>query len=278
MHKLSGKQLNAAFLEGKYTAVEIVSHFLKRIDTFDPQIGAFLVVFHERALEKARQLDKKKASQGKLGRLAGVPIAVKDNIHVKGELSTCGSKFLTNYRAVFDATAIKLIEEEDGIIIGKTNLDEFAMGSSNENSALQVTRNPWDLTRVPGGSSGGSAAAVAARLCPIALGSDTGGSVRQPAALSGIVGFKPTYGRISRFGLVAYGSSLDQIGPFATSVEDIGLMMEVLGRHDPHDSTSLSHHTDDYLPLFDGKIEGRKIGVPVAFFGRPARRAQTPFL
>ncbi len=197
--------------------------------------------------------------------MAGVVVALKDNIHIKGEITTCGSKFLTNYRAVFDATVTRLLEQEDAIIIGKTNLDEFAMGSSTENSALMKTSNPWDLKCVPGGSSGGSTAAVAARLCPIALGSDTGGSVRQPASFCGVTGFKPSYGRVSRYGLVAFGSSLDQIGPIANSVEDIGMMMEVLGHHDPHDATSLPVHGEDYRSLFNTPIKGKKIGVPWHF-------------
>jgi aspartyl-tRNA(Asn)/glutamyl-tRNA(Gln) amidotransferase subunit A len=186
-------------------------------------------------------------------------------MHVKGELTTCASKFLTNYRAVFDATVTHLLEEEDALLIGKTNMDEFAMGSSTENSAFHPTKNPWDLACSPGGSSGGSAAAVAARLVPMSLGSDTGGSIRQPAALCGIVGFKPTYGRVSRYGLVAFGSSLDQIGPLTTTVADTALIMEVLGRHCPNDATSLNLPQENYTQKIQHMKPGMKIGVPRQF-------------
>ncbi len=265
MYTLTATELHARFLDHTFSAEEITRYFLKRIEKFDPEIGAFLATFPERALSKARELDARYARGEKVGKLAAIPIGIKDNIHVKDELTTCASKFLINYRALFDATATKLLEAEDAIIIGKTNLDEFAMGSSNEHSALQETSNPWCLDCVPGGSSGGSAAAVAARLCPITLGSDTGGSVRQPAAFCGVVGLKPTYGRVSRYGLVAFGSSLDQIGPMAVSTEDVALVMEVLGRRDPHDATSIQAHSDDYLAQFDGHFEGKKIGIPLAF-------------
>ena len=196
--------------------------------------------------------------------LASVPIAIKDNMHIKGELTTCASNYLSNYRAPFDATAVRLMEEEDAILIGKTNLDEFAMGSSNEFSAFKTVQNPWDLKRVPGGSSGGSAAAVAARMSLIGTGSDTGGSIRQPAAFSGVVGFKPTYGRVSRYGLVAFGSSLDQIGPFTTSVADAALTMEVIGKHCDHDATSLDLPGETY-PLSPKLDPGTAVGVPWHF-------------
>lgn len=260
IHLLPAHQLHQLFLEGALSAEEIVKAFLKRIDELDQDVGAFLAVFHASALAKAQELDIKRGAKEKLGRLAAVPVALKDNIHLKGELTTCASKFLTNYRAPFDATVTRLLQEEDAIIIGKTNLDEFAMGSSNENSALQTTRNPWNLNYVPGGSSGGSAAAVAARFCPLALGSDTGGSIRLPASFCGIAGYKSTYGRVSRSGLVAFGSSLDQIGPFAHDVKDIALVMEVIGRHCDHDSTSLNLPPEkfDLAP----NIHGMKIGVP----------------
>lgn len=263
IHLLPAHQIHRLFMDGSLSAEDIVKAFLQRIDSLDGQVGAFLAVYHERALNKARALDGKKKAGEKLGRLAGVPIALKDNIHVKGELTTCASKFLTNFRAPFNATVTTLIEEEDGIIIGKTNLDEFAMGSTTENSALLKTRNPWKLACVPGGSSGGSAAAVAARFCPIALGSDTGGSVRQPASFCGVAGYKPTYGRVSRYGLVAFGSSLDQIGPFAHDMQDIALIMEILGKHCKNDSTSLDKPADQ-IDLSKG-VQGLKIGVPWAF-------------
>jgi aspartyl-tRNA(Asn)/glutamyl-tRNA(Gln) amidotransferase subunit A len=265
MHHLSAIELRDKFIKGEFTATQIVKHFLDRIEKYNKQTGAFLVVFNEKALQRAKELDEKKASGKSLGKLAGIPIAIKDNIHVNGEISTCASKFLTNFRAPFQSTVVDLIENEDGIIIGKTNLDEFAMGSSTENSALQKSHNPWDLKRTPGGSSGGSAAAVAARLCPLALGSDTGGSIRQPAALCGIVGFKPTYGRVSRYGLVAFGSSLDQIGPLATNTADAALMMEVIGAPCNKDSTSLPKPQEEYLTHFNENIKGLKIGIPSTF-------------
>lgn len=265
MYKLSATQLRDKFLKKEFSAEEIVLHYLQRIDKFDPDLKAFLAIYHERALKKAKELDIKRSKGAKLGKLAGIPLAVKDNIHVKGEITSCASKFLANFRAPFQATVINLMEAEDAIIIGKTNLDEFAMGSSTENSALQITRNPWNLKCTPGGSSGGSAAAVAARLCPLALGSDTGGSIRQPASLCGIVGFKPTYGRVSRFGLVAFGSSLDQIGPLAQNTADAALVMEVIGKHCEKDSTSIMLPEENYFSQMTGEIGGTKIGVPWEF-------------
>lgn len=278
MHTLSAIELRGKFLKGELSAVTIVETFLKRIAQHDKQIGAFLSVFSERALHKAKQLDDKRRLGHRLGKLAAIPVAIKDNIHVKGEISTCASKFLTNYRAPFDATVSRLLEEEDAIIFGKTNMDEFGMGSSNENSALQKTRNPWDLKCCPGGSSGGSGAAVAARLCPLALGSDTGGSVRLPASFCGIVGFKPTYGRVSRYGLVAYGSSLDQIGTLAASTADAALVMEVLGRHCEKDSTSYRAPQENFLENLDGNIKGMRIGVPWEFLAQLADEPKQLFV
>lgn len=265
MHTLSAKQLRDKFNGGELSATEITKYFLNRIAQSDGEIGAFLSVHNDRALAKAKAVDDKRARGEPCGKLAGIPIGFKDNIHVKDEISTCGSKFLSNYRAPFDATVTRLIEAEDAIILGKTNMDEFAMGSSTENSAYQRTRNPWNLQCTPGGSSGGSAAAVAARMCPLSLGSDTGGSIRQPAALCGIVGFKSTYGRVSRFGLVAFGSSLDQIGPFSTTVEDTALLLEVMGRHCERDSTSIPMPQEEYVSKLKGNIKGLKIGVPWQF-------------
>jgi aspartyl-tRNA(Asn)/glutamyl-tRNA(Gln) amidotransferase subunit A len=276
MHNLTAIEIRDKFLKGEISAVAITENFLNRITKYDKEIGSFLAVYNERALKKAKELDEKLKNGEKLGKLAAIPIAIKDNIHVKGEITTCASKFLTNYKAPFNSTAVQLLEAEDAIIIGKTNLDEFAMGSSTENSALQMTRNPWNLNCVPGGSSGGSAAAVAARFCPIALGSDTGGSVRQPAAFCGVVGFKPTYGRISRNGLVAYGSSLDQIGPIAANTEDIALVMEVLGQHCDKDSTSLPIPPDTYANRHNG-IAGIKIGVPRQFLNNLAEEPKKVF-
>jgi aspartyl-tRNA(Asn)/glutamyl-tRNA(Gln) amidotransferase subunit A len=265
MYHLSAVALRDLFVKGETTAAEVAEHSLKRIAHFDQKVGAFLSLFSDRVMEKAKALDAKRKAGKSLGKLAGVPVALKDNIHLFGEQTTCGSKFLSNYRAVFDATVTRLLEEEDALIIGKTNLDEFAMGSSTENSAFQLTKNPWNLACSPGGSSGGSAAAVAARFCPLAFGSDTGGSIRQPASFSGITGFKPTYGRVSRFGLVAFGSSLDQIGPFSANVLDAALAMEVVGKHCIYDSTSLSIPAEPFTQKLHTPVKGMKIGVPWNF-------------
>lgn len=265
LHHLTAIDLKQAFLRGELSARAIVSHFLKRIDTYNQQLGAFLHVFHERAMAKAEHLDAKHARGEPVGKLAAIPVGVKDNIHVRGEITTCGSKFLENYRAPFDATAVALLESEDAIIIGKTNMDEFGMGSSTENSAYFKSFNPWDLACTPGGSSGGSAAAVAARLCPVALGSDTGGSIRQPAAFCGLFGHKPTYGRVSRYGLVAYGSSLDLVGPLTYDSRDAALIMEVIGAPCTHDSTSLNAPRENLLEFLELSMKGKKIGIPWQF-------------
>lgn len=278
MYKETARTLHTQFINKKISAEEVVRYYLNRIYALDDKVGSFLSVFPERAIAQARALDQKRGSGAPVGRLAGIVVGLKDNLHVKGEITTCASKFLTNYRAVFNATVTTRLENEDAIILGKTNLDEFAMGSSTENSALKQTCNPWNLKCVPGGSSGGSTAAVAARLCPITLGTDTGGSVRQPAAFCGVVGFKPTYGRVSRYGLVAFGSSLDQIGPIATTTEDIGMIMEVLGHHDPHDATSLTMHGEDYLSAFGSPLKGKKIGVPWLFLEDLQEEAKKNFL
>lgn len=277
MYKKSAIEIRDQFLRGEQSAVSIAHYYLKRIAKYDPQIGSFLKVLDERIVQQAEQLDKKRAANQPLGKLAGIPIAIKDNILVKGEMATCGSKFLTNYRAPYHATVVDLLLAEDALIIGKTNLDEFAMGSSTENSALQKTHNPWNLNCSPGGSSGGSAAAVAGRLCPLALGSDTGGSVRLPAAFCGVVGYKPTYGRVSRYGLVAYGSSLDQIGPFGATTADAALMMEVMGRHCKRDSTSIPNGPEDYLTQFNGSLKGMRIGVPWQFLKDLANEPREAF-
>ncbi len=265
MDTKTASELREDFVNGKISAEEITAFYLDRIKKHDKQLNAFLAVFEEKALEKAKSLDVKRAKGEPLGRLAGVPIAIKDNILIKEELCTCASKMLENYRSPYDATVIRLLEEEDAILIGKTNMDEFAMGASGTHSAFGPTKNPYDLTCSPGGSSSGSAAAVSAGLCPLALGSDTAGSIRQPAALTGVAGFKPTYGRISRYGLVAFASSLDQIGPFARDVKDIALLMEILGKHDAHDSTSINTSPIRYLVELSTSIRGRQIGVPWKF-------------
>lgn len=260
MRHKTAHEITELFKKGQISAKEIASSTLETIKKEDGETLAYLNVFSDRIMEKAKELDDKKSAGKPLGKLAGVPVAIKDNIHVKGELTTCASKFLTNYRAVFDATVIRLLEEEGALIVGKTNLDEFAMGSSTENSAFQVTKNPWNKKHSPGGSSGGSAVSVAAGYTPLALGSDTGGSVRQPAAFCGIVGFKPTYGRVSRYGLVAFASSLDQIGPFSKTVSDAALIMEVIGKHCTHDSTSFDLPSENYTQKLGGSIKGARIG------------------
>ena len=277
MYRKSALQLHDAFIKGELTASEITSYYLQRIQTLDSDLESFLNVFSDRAMAKAEELDVKRATGAPVGKLAGIPIAIKDNIQIKGEVTTCGSKFLSNYVAPFDATAVRLIEEQDGLVIGKTNMDEFAMGSSTEHSAYQTTRNPWNLSCAPGGSSGGSAAAVGGRLAPIALGSDTGGSIRQPAAFTGTVGFKPTYGRVSRYGLVAFGSSLDQVGPFANSVKDIALMMEVMGRPCDFDATNVKKTPENYLDHLETSIQGKTVGVPWGFLNELSDSARKVF-
>ncbi|HSX03147.1 MAG TPA: Asp-tRNA(Asn)/Glu-tRNA(Gln) amidotransferase subunit GatA [Rhabdochlamydiaceae bacterium] len=265
MYRLPAHILTERFRKGESSAEKIIETFLKRIHHFDSKLGSFLSVLSERAMTKAKELDHKRKMNQPLGKLAGVPIGIKDNIHIKGEKTTCGSQFLTNYHALFDATVVRLLEEEDAILIGKNNMDEFAMGSSGEHSAFFPTKNPWNLDCSPGGSSSGPAAAVSARLCPLALGSDTGGSIRQPAAFSGIVGIKPTYGRVSRSGLVAFASSLDQIGPLTTNVHDAALVMEVIAKHDMLDSTSYDTPPVAYLEMMQRPIKGETIGVPFSF-------------
>jgi aspartyl-tRNA(Asn)/glutamyl-tRNA(Gln) amidotransferase subunit A len=263
LHHCSATELRDGFLKGEVKAIEIAEHFLKRIEEH-AGLGAFLTVLGERARTKAKHLDEKREKKLPLGKLAGVPIALKDNTHVAGVLTTCASKFLANYKAPFDATVTKYLEQEDVLILGKTNMDEFAMGSSNENSAFGPVKNPWNPKCVPGGSSGGSAVSVSARLTLLSTGSDTGGSIRLPAGYCGVVGFKPTYGRVSRYGLVAFGSSLDQIGPFATNVDDIALTMEVIGKHCPHDATSLNFPPESYR--LNKGLKESTIGVPYKLF------------
>ncbi|HRK31954.1 MAG TPA: Asp-tRNA(Asn)/Glu-tRNA(Gln) amidotransferase subunit GatA [Tepidisphaeraceae bacterium] len=246
-----------AVASGQVSAVELVRATLDRIAAVEPDIGAFNSVFNEDALKQAKRIDDAKHP----GPLAGVPIAVKDNICTSHGKTTCSSKILANFHAPYDATVIKKLQSAGAIIIGKTNCDEFAMGSSTENSAFKLTHNPWDVSRVPGGSSGGSAASVCAGLSPGALGSDTGGSIRQPAALCGIVGIKPTYGRVSRYGLVAYASSLDQIGTFGRTVADAALQLQVIAGHDPMDSTSFNELVPDYSASLEQPLKGLRIGI-----------------
>jgi len=244
---------------------EVVRAHLDRIAVLEPLTGAFVTVLAERALARARDLDLALSAGRPAPALAGVPVAVKDILHLEGAPTTCGSRILEGYVPPFTATAVARLESAGAIVVGKTNMDEFAMGSSTERSAFQTTRNPWDKERVPGGSSGGSAAAVAARMAPVALGSDTGGSIRQPAALCGIVGLKPTYGRVSRYGLVAFASSLDQVGPLARTVEDVALVSSVLFGRDALDSTSAAAPVPDLAATLERGIAGLRIGVPRDF-------------
>jgi aspartyl-tRNA(Asn)/glutamyl-tRNA(Gln) amidotransferase subunit A len=251
----------------KVRAVEVAERHLGRISEVDSKVRAFITVMKDAALAQARRVDEKLARGEPVGALAGLPVALKDNLCVKGERTTCGSRILEDYVAPYDATVVERLEKADAVLVGKANLDEFAMGSSTENSAFFTTRNPWDLECVPGGSSGGSAAAVAAGMAALALGSDTGGSVRLPGALTGTVGFKPTYGRVSRYGLVAYGSSLDQIGPLARSVRDAALLAGVISGHDPRDSTSVDQPVPDFAGKLEREAKGLRLGIPKEYFG-----------
>ncbi|MFZ5816043.1 MAG: Asp-tRNA(Asn)/Glu-tRNA(Gln) amidotransferase subunit GatA [Bacillota bacterium] len=266
-HKLSATRLNRLFLAGELSAVEITEAFLGRIEAVEPQVRAFLTVTAEQALDRARKLDgRRRAGDTELGPLAGVPVAVKDNMCTDGVRTTCGSKILGEYVPPYDATVVERLRASGAIIIGKTNMDEFAMGSSGEHSAFPATRNPWDLERIPGGSSSGSAAAVAAEEVPVSLGSDTGGSIRQPASMTGIVGMKPTYGYVSRYGLVAFASSLDQIGPFGRDVEDVARLFEVIAGPDRRDSTNAGKSPAPIKLAGEPSLKGVRLGVPREYF------------
>jgi aspartyl-tRNA(Asn)/glutamyl-tRNA(Gln) amidotransferase subunit A len=264
--ELSAAELRDRIRSGEISCREVTEAHLARIAAVDPQVRAFVTVTPEAALAHADDLDARRARGEELPPLAGIPVALKDNLCTTGIKTTAGSRILGEWRPPYDATVVRQLREAGAVSLGKVNLDEFAMGSSTENSGLFTSRNPWDLDRVPGGSSGGSAAAVAARMVPLALGSDTGGSIRQPAALCGITGFKPTYGRVSRYGLMAYASSLDQIGPLARSVEDAALLMNAVAHHDPADSTSAPIETPDYTKGLTGDVRGLRIGVPKEYF------------
>jgi aspartyl-tRNA(Asn)/glutamyl-tRNA(Gln) amidotransferase subunit A len=261
-HELLGK-LNRREL----SAQELTRAFLGQIERVDKGVRAFLHVDGDYAIGKAKLVDDKRALGESLGPLAGIPVAVKDVLCTAGRPTTCGSKILENFVPPYDAFVIRKLKEADAVLIGKTNMDEFAMGSSTENSAYHTSRNPWDLERIPGGSSGGSAAAVAASMATLAIGTDTGGSIRQPASLCGIVGMKPTYGRVSRYGMVAFASSLDQIGPFSHDVTDCALLAEAIAGHDPMDSTSVDVPVPPYTKTLDSPLQGLRIGVPREWFG-----------
>ena len=249
------------------SAVEITEEYFKRIENSEPKLKSFLYITKDLALETAKQVDEKVAKGEEIDLLAGIPLAVKDNMSTKGIRTTCGSKILENFIPSYESTVTQKLRDQGAVILGKTNLDEFAMGSSTENSGYQVTANPWDITRVPGGSSGGSAAAVAGEQSIVSLGSDTGGSIRQPASFCGVVGLKPTYGLVSRFGLVAYASSLDQIGPFAHTVEDAAILLQAIAGYDKKDSTSLKVDIPNYRESFTTDLKGLKVGIIKETFG-----------
>ena len=276
MHKLSAFDIAKKVKSGDASAVDITKEFITRARKINPEVEALTEICEKRALEKAKLEDSKQLKNR--GLLSGVPVVIKDNIHIKGLKTTCASKILENYVPPFDASVIKNLEDQGAIIIAKSNLDEFAMGSTTEHSCLMKTKNPWDLTRVPGGSSGGSAAAVASLMAPLALGSDTGGSIRQPASLCSLFGFKPTYGRVSRFGLVAFGSSLDQIGPFARNSRDIALIMQVLAKPCPYDSTSLNENAENYLSQIEHSIQGKTIAVPYKLLEQLSSEIKAQFM
>ena len=245
------------------TSEEITKAYINRINEKEKEVGAFVTLRTEEAEKEAKKID----IEGRTGTYAGIPIGIKDNLCTKGVKTTCSSKMLENFVSPYDATVVEKLNNEGIISLGKLNMDEFAMGSSTENSRFHITRNPWNLNTVPGGSSGGSAAAVAANLVPWALGSDTGGSIRQPASLCGVVGLKPTYGLVSRFGLVAFASSLDQVGPITKDVKDSAILLNIIAGHDEKDSTSANREKIDYTKSLEKDIKGLKIGVPKEFFG-----------
>ncbi|MCC5623921.1 Asp-tRNA(Asn)/Glu-tRNA(Gln) amidotransferase subunit GatA [Nostoc sp. CHAB 5715] len=264
------RELHQQLVKKERSAVEITQEALERIQALDPKLHSFLCVTAERALEQAGAVDAKIAAGEEIGLLAGIPVGIKDNLCTKGIPTTCASRILENFVPPYESTATQKLADAGAVMVGKTNLDEFAMGSSTENSAYQVTANPWDLSRVPGGSSGGSAAAVAAQECVVALGSDTGGSIRQPASFCGVVGMKPTYGLVSRYGLVAYASSLDQIGPFGNTVEDAAILLSAIAGYDPKDSTSLKVAIPNYVASLKPDLKPRgqlRIGIIKETFG-----------
>lgn len=267
LHKLTLCELQKQFKTGGVTATEIVRAYFLRLSQVEPKVKAFVTQAKEAALIQAEDLDRKLKAWRKTNPLTGMPLAIKDNICTDGVLTTCSSRMLQNFVPPYDATVIAKLRAQEYILLGKTNLDEFAMGSSTENSAFGPSRNPWNLHCVPGGSSGGSAAAVAAEECVAALGSDTGGSIRQPAAFCGVVGLKPTYGRVSRYGLVAFASSLDQIGPITRDVADAAFLLQTIAGHDPMDSTSVDRPVPDYMRALQKRdLKALKVGVPVEFF------------
>lgn len=265
MHTKTIVELAIGLAQGQFSSVELTQHYLARIEKYDPLLNSFITITPEHALEQAKQADQLRA-KGQAHQLTGIPFAHKDIFCTKGIKTTCGSKMLDNFVAPYNATVVDKCNAAGLVLAGKTNMDEFAMGSSAENSYYGPTKNPWDLTTVPGGSSGGSAAAVAARLIPAATGTDTGGSIRQPAALTGLTGLKPTYGRVSRYGMIAFASSLDQGGFFTLSAEDAALLLNVIAGFDEKDSTSIDTPVPNYADSLNKPIKGIKIGIPKEYF------------
>jgi len=266
MHQLTLAEIARALNDKQFSAEELTRSLLDRIGQLDPQLNSFITVTEEQAIAQAQAADARRAN-GESGALLGAPIGHKDLFCTQGIRTSCGSKMLDNFQAPYDATVVERLAAAGAVSLGKLNMDEFAMGSANESSHYGAVKNPWDLNRVPGGSSGGSAAAVAARLLPAATGSDTGGSIRQPAALTNLTGLKPTYGRVSRWGMIAYASSLDQGGPLARTAEDCALMLGAMAGFDPKDSTSVDQPLDDYLAALSKPLSGLRIGLPKEYFG-----------
>ena len=267
LYELTVHELRDKLAKKEITSEDITKSYIKRIEEKEPEVKAFVNTTTENAIEIAKEIDKKRAEGENISELAGIPIGIKDNICTKGVKTTCSSKMLENFVSPYDATVMEKVKDEDLIMLGKCNMDEFAMGASTEYSYFKKTSNPWNLNKVPGGSSGGSAAAVAAGMVPWALGSDTGGSVRQPSSFCGTVGLKPTYGLVSRYGLVAFASSLDQIGTITKDVEDNAMLLNVIAGHDAKDSTSVNVEKKDYTKALINDVKGLKIGIPKEYFG-----------
>ncbi|MFS8523879.1 MAG: amidase, partial [Limnochordales bacterium] len=266
LHDLTVRELRQRLAAKEVSSAEVTEHVLRRIEQLDPHVGAYLTVTADQALAAAKAADEARARGEAVHPLAGVPGGLKDNIVTEGVRTTAGSRVLENWTPPYDATVVRRLKDAGVPVLGKTNMDEFAMGSSTETSAFKKTRNPWDAGRAPGGSSGGSAAAVAAGMGYWALGSDTGGSIRQPAAFCGVVGMKPTYGLVSRFGLIAMASSLDQIGPFTRDVADAAELLNVIAGHDPKDSTSAPGRAPDFTAALKAEAKGLRIGLPKEYF------------
>ncbi|MFP6692375.1 MAG: Asp-tRNA(Asn)/Glu-tRNA(Gln) amidotransferase subunit GatA [Pirellulales bacterium] len=264
---MSATELLARLEAGELTSVEVVHAFLDQIESHDAEIKAFIHVHADAAVARAEEIDGRRAAGQPVGKLGGLPVAVKDVVCIRDELTTCASRMLEGFRPPYDATVVEKLRAAGAVLLGKTNMDEFAMGGSCENSAFFPTHNPWDAERIPGGSSGGAAACVAARMAPLSIGSDTGGSIRQPAGACGVVGLKPTYGRVSRYGLVAFASSLDQIGPLAATVEDAALLLEVIAGPDPRDSTSINRGVPAFSAAVARPLEGLRLGLVREHFG-----------